>query len=156
GSLEHIRKNGVFIPKLELVLNEPIKFDYEKFHLTGGVKLSASQMDFAYGGLLEKPTANLKFYGEVENLNFRGDVTANKLGPIKLFARRKLTNNASDLIGKLYWSEQPANVFQSLFPFRNQWVITNGTIKGETSFSANAARGLMAGGHFAIRNGAVS
>ncbi|MDO9923193.1 YdbH family protein [Glaesserella parasuis] len=156
GSLDHIRKNGVFIPQTELVLDEPINFEYDKFHLTGGVKLSASQMDFAYGGLLEKPTANLKFYGEVENLNFRGDVTANKLGPIKLFARRKLTNNASDLIGKLYWSEQPANVFQSLFPFRNQWVITNGTIKGETAFSANAARGLMAGGHFAIRNGAVS
>lgn len=156
GDLTQIKKNGVTIPKMELVLNEPINFDYDKFHLTGGVTLFSPQMNFSYGGMLEKPTANLNFYGEVENLNFRGDVTANKLGPIKLFARRKLTKNASDLIGKLYWSEQPANVFQSLFPFRNQWIITNGTIKGETAFSANNERGLIAGGHFAIRNGAIS
>ncbi len=156
GNLTQIRQNGVHIPNTELKLSEPINFDYAKFHLTGGVKLSSPQVNFDYGGVLEQPTANVNFYGEVENLNFRGEVTANKLGPIKLFARRKLTKNASDLIGKLYWSEQPANVFQSLFPFRNQWVITNGTIKGETAFSANAARGLAAGGHFAIRNGAVS
>lgn len=156
GELAQINQNGVHIPKTELTLLKPIKFWYESFELDGGVRLTAPQINFAYGGELEQPTADLNFTGETENLNFKGILKAGKLGPIRLFARRHLTQNASDFIGRLYWAEQPANVFQSFFPFRNNWLITNGTIKGETAFSANAKRGLIAGGHFAIRQGAIS
>ncbi|AHG82190.1 hypothetical protein F542_14740 [Bibersteinia trehalosi USDA-ARS-USMARC-188] len=156
GELAQIKQNGITIPKTELTLQKPIKFWYERFELDGIVRLTAPKIAFDYGGELEQPTADLSFNGETENLKLKGILHAGKLGPIRLFARRHLTENASDLIGRLYWAEQPANVFQSLFPFRHHWVITQGSIKGETAFSANAKRGLIAGGHFAIRQGAVS
>ncbi|MGX2950778.1 YdbH family protein [Ursidibacter sp. B-7004-1] len=156
STLGKIQQNGVLIPYLTLNLTEPIQFAYEQFHLNGGVKLIAPKAQFSYGGELEKLSATLNVEGEVENLRLKGEVSAGKLGPIRLFARRQLTEKSSELIGRLYWSEQPANVFQPLLPFRSNWVITNGTIRGETAFSATADKGLIAGGHFAIRNGAVS
>lgn len=156
GELDQIKRNGVRIPKLELSLLEPLILAYEKWHLTGGVKLSMPQIQFDYGGELLNPTAQLQLNGEIENLSMKGEIAAGELGPIRLFARRQLTNKSSDLIGRLYWHEQPAKVFQSLFPFRSQWVITHGTIKGETAFSANAQKGVVAGGHFAVHNGAIS
>lgn len=156
GEIDKIQQHGVFIPKTELTLQEPIKFAYETFHLDGAVRLKSNKVAFDYGGELEQPTVDLQFSGETEKLGLKGEVKANQLGPIRLFASRQLTEKASNLIGRLYWIEQPSNVFQSLFPFRNQWVITSGTIKGETAFSVNADRGLIAGGHFSIRNGGVS
>lgn len=156
GDLAQIKQNGVHIPKTELTLSKPIKFWYETFKVDGALQLQSPKIAFDYGGELEQPTATLSFNGETENLNLKGEIKAGKLGPIRLFARRHLTANASDFIGRLYWAEQPADVFQSLFPFRNNWLITQGTIKGETAFSANATKGLIAGGHFSIKNGAVS
>ncbi|WP_373778205.1 YdbH family protein [Glaesserella sp.] len=156
GELGQIKRQGVFVPKTELSLSEPIHFAYQNFHLSGGITLKSPMIGFQYGGLLEKPTAALSFQGETENLQLRGSVSAGKLGPIKLFASRKLTETSSSIVGRLYWNEQSANVFQTLFPFRNNWVITNGTIKGETAFSANTERGLIAGGHFSIRHGGLS
>lgn len=156
GDLAQIKQNGVHIPNTELTLAKPIKFWYESFKVDGALQLKSPKITFDYGGELEQPTANLSFNGETENLNLKGEIRAGKLGPIRLFARRHLTENASDFIGRLYWAEQPADVFQSLFPFRNNWLITRGTIKGETAFSANATKGLIAGGHFSIKNGAIS
>lgn len=156
GDLAKIQQNGIVIPKMALKLSSPINFDYRTFQLTGGVSLNAPKIAFNYGGELEQPNAEFRFSGETENLVLNGEVKAGKLGPIRVFARRQLSATSSDLIGRLYWHEQPANVFQSLFPFRNQWLITNGTIKGETAFSANVERGLIAGGHFSIRHGSLS
>ena len=156
GDLGKIERNGVTIPKLELSLLEPLKLAYEKWHLNGGVKLDSPKIAFNYGGELEKTTAKLNVDGEIENLRMKGEIIAGKLGPIRLFARRQLNEKSSDLIGRLYWQEQPADVFQSLFPFRSNWVITRGTIRGETAFSANAQKGFVAGGHFAVRHGGMS
>lgn len=156
GSLAQIKQNGIFIPKTELTLLKPIKFYYEKFHLNGSVRLASPLIAFDYGGELLQPKLDLNFNGETENLNMNGLLSSGKLGPIRLFARRHLTADESNLVGRLYWVEQSANVFQSLFPFRNKWIITGGRIKGETAFSVNAKKGLIAGGHFAIRQGDIS
>ncbi|MCK3654545.1 hypothetical protein A4G19_01785 [Pasteurellaceae bacterium Macca] len=156
GNLAKVKQNGMLIPQTTLSLTEPIKFAYEKAHLTGGVAIKSPKIAFDYGGELERPVANLTFNGEVENLNLKGDLTAGKLGPLRFFARRELTPKASRLLGKIYWSEQPANVFQSLFPFRQNWVITGGTIKGETAFSLTPQQGFTAGGHYGIRQGSLS
>lgn len=156
GQLDKVRQNGVKIPEVALNLLEPIRYRYPYNQLTGGLELTTNKVEFTYGGALEQPTAALNFSGELENLNLKGEVSAGKLGPIRLFARRTLAQEASHLAGKLYWLEQPANVFQSLFPFRSNWLITHGAIRGETAFSINAKTGLVAGGHFAIRNGAIS
>lgn len=156
GHLAKIHRNGVRIDQTRLSLSEPIQFAYQDFQLNGGVKLSAPKVIFDYGGELIKPTARLTFNGEVENLNLKGEVTAGRLGPIRLFARRELTENQSRFKGRLYWLAQPATVFQSLFPFRQNWLITCGSVKGETAFSFEAEQGLIAGGHFSIKNGSLS
>ncbi|AAP95537.1 hypothetical protein A6046_06495 [[Haemophilus] ducreyi] len=156
GSLGNIYQKGIAIPNTELRLLEPIKFAYQKWYLAGRVQIKAPEINFDYGGQLLSPTATLQANGEIENLNLKGEIRADKIGPLKLFARRKLTQQSSTLLGRLYWKEQPANIFQSLFPFRQNWLITAGTIRGETAFSVSAANGLVTGGHFAIRNGAIS
>lgn len=156
GELGKIRTPNLTIPKLNLTLLEPLSLAYQKWHLNGGVQLEAPEIKLNYGGELVRPTATLSVNGELENLHMKGEVIADKLGPLRLFARRVLNEKSSDLIGRLYWQEQPANVFQPLIPFRSNWVITNGIVKGETAFSANAQKGLIAGGHFSVRNGGAS
>lgn len=156
GLLSEVKLDELTIPKTELVLNKIIKFDTRNLTLNGEVKLKSSEINFNYGGVLPKPEANLAFSGDIENLNFKGIINTTGLGPLRLFARRQLTAEASQIIGKLYWPEQSARGFQPLFPFHSQWVIKQGTIRGETSFSTSVKNGLVAGGHLAIRNGAIS
>ncbi|WP_301098492.1 YdbH family protein [Otariodibacter sp.] len=156
GNIGKIQQNAVLIPNTTLTLANPITFAYEVNALAGGLQLDMQKIQFDYGGEFESPTGTLNFDGKLENLRLNGEISSGKLGPIRFFARRELTPQSSNIIGKLYWAEQPADVFQSLFPIRSNWIITNGTIRGETSFSANAERGLIAGGHFAIRNGEIS
>ncbi|HHW7568185.1 TPA: YdbH family protein [Mannheimia haemolytica] len=156
GDLSSVRLDGITIPKTELTNSQAIKFNIKKFSLDGAIQLKSPEINFDYGGLLPKPQAKLAFNGELENLNFKGTVNTTELGPLRLFARRQLTADASKIIGKLYWLEQSAQGFQPLFPFRSQWIINSGTIRGETAFTASAEKGLIAGGHLAIRNGGLS
>lgn len=156
GELSSVRLDGTTIPKTELTNTQAIQFNIKKFTLDGAIQLKSPEIKFDYGGLLPKPQVKLAFNGELENLNFKGTVNTSELGPLRLFARRQLTANASQIIGKLYWLEQSAQGFQPLFPFRSQWIINNGTIRGETAFTAGTEKGLIAGGHLAIRNGGLS
>lgn len=156
GNLAELKLDGVKVPKTELALKETIKLDTEKLTLNGKVGLKSPEIRFNYGGFLPKPEATLAFNGKVENLNFQGLINTEELGPLKLFARRQLNHDASQLVGKLYWLEQSARGFQPLFPFRSQWIIKEGTIRGETAFTASAKNGLVAGGHLAIRKGGLS
>ncbi|AHG73932.1 hypothetical protein X781_17850 [Mannheimia sp. USDA-ARS-USMARC-1261] len=156
GDLSSVRLDGTTISKTELTNAQAIQFNIKKFTLDGAIQLKSPEIKFDYGGLLPKPQAKLAFSGELENLNFKGTVNTTELGPLRLFARRQLTADASQIIGKLYWLEQSAQGFQPLFPFRSQWIINNGTIRGETAFTASAEKGLIAGGHLTIRNGGLS
>lgn len=156
GDLSSVRLDGTTIPKTELTNTQAIKFNIKKFTLDGAMQLKSPEITFDYGGGLPKPQAKLAFSGELENLNFKGTISSTELGPLRLFARRQLTADASQIIGKLYWPEQSAHGFQPLFPFRSQWIINNGTIRGETAFTTSSQKGLIAGGHLAIRNGGLS
>ncbi|WP_150539384.1 YdbH family protein [Actinobacillus vicugnae] len=156
GELGKIQQRGITIPKTELSLIEPIKFAYQQWQLDGGIQIKSPEMQFAYGGKIPAPVAKLQVNGEIENLNVKGSLQADNIEPIQLFARRKLTRTASELIGRLYWREQAAKVFQPLIPFRQHWLITGGTVRGETAFSASIEKGIIAGGHFAIRNASLS
>lgn len=156
GNLGRIRQQGVTIPKTELSLLAPIDFAYEKWRLDGGLQVKSPEIRFDYGGKILVPQAKLHMNGEIENLNLRGELQAGKIGPLKLFARRKLSKDSGELIGRLYWHEQPADIFQPLLPLRKNWLITGGKIRGETAFSASLDKGLIAGGHFSIRHGTLS
>lgn len=158
GNLGKIKQYALQIPRIDLKLTMPIRYAYASDHLQGGIQMQADHLYFDYGGELPNLTAKLNFNGNVENLKFNGEVKSTDIGPLKLFARRHLAKNASssEFIGRLYWQEQPAKVFQPLFPFRQNWVVTGGIIRGETAFNFNADKGITAGGHFAVRNGAMS
>lgn len=151
ASLGAFKLNHTAVQKIDLALSKPVKFAYEKWHLMGGAEMKSAEIRFDYGGKMQDLVAKLDFNGEIEKLNFKGEVKAGSLGPLRLFARRRLNDNASEFVGKLYWHEQPAQVFQSLISKRD-WLITGGYVKGETSFSTGA-KGLQAGGHFSIKNG---
>lgn len=156
GELGKIKQSGVMLPKVTLKMTENLQFAYTKNQLTGAVQIASPSLNLDYGGNLPNPTLNLTLRGALENLNLKGIFNAKELGPLTLFARRELTQHASRFVGKLYWQEQPADVFQPLFPFRQQMIITGGTIRGETAFSSDAKNGFIAGGHFAIRSGSLS
>lgn len=159
GLMNQINHNGVNIPKTELRLTEKVKFAYEKWHLTGGAKLKSPEVAFSYGGKLIQPETDIKFSGELENLAFDGKIQAGKVGPIHLKAQRKLSEKAqfSQFSGSLKWQEQPANVFQPLIPFRQNWLITNGSVTGETHFkTVGDGSTLTASGQISIKNGEIS
>lgn len=156
AKLGQVTQNSLKIAPAVVRLSEPIQFAYQQFHLQGGVEATSPDIRFDYGGKLTPLNARLNFRGEVENLNLNGEISAGEVGPLRLFARRELTEKASRFVGKLYWKEQPLKVFQSLFPPRQNWVIKNGYVRGETAFSAGSEQGLIAGGHFAIREGSLS
>lgn len=156
GKLGKISQNSLQIAPAVLQLSEPIQFAYETFQLQGGVIARSPELRFDYGGKFHPLQATLNFNGEVENLNLNGEIAAGEVGPLRLFARRELTAQASRFVGKLYWKEQPLKVFQALLPPRQNWVIKSGYVRGETAFSAGTEQGLVAGGHFAIREGGLS
>lgn len=156
GQLGKLVLTGTQIPKIDFSLSEPIEFAYTKRQIKGEIKAISPETTFNYGGELTLPVGRLKFNGTLENFNIQGQIEAGKLGPLKLFARRSLKKGQSELVGKLYWYAQSAKVFQPLLPLRQNWIINQGTVKGETAFSANAKQGLVAGGHFSIMDGGLS
>ncbi|MBD4686808.1 hypothetical protein GUG36_14345, partial [Xanthomonas citri pv. citri] len=68
GELGKIHQQGVYIPKTELSLLEPVKFAYQKWQLDGGVQIKSPEMRFDYGGIIPSPSAKLQVNGEIENL----------------------------------------------------------------------------------------
>ncbi|QIW15615.1 hypothetical protein A4G20_04360 [Pasteurellaceae bacterium RH1A] len=156
GDLGRIKQPLFELAPMKLVLSEPIDLAYEHAYLTGGLRLTSPLLGFAYGGELKELEARLNFQGESDNLNLKGEVEAAGIAPMRLFARRQLTEQASHLNGRMYWNEQPIKAFQSLIPVRQNMVINQGRLKGETAFSYNALQGFVAGGHFSVKDGALS
>ena len=64
----------------------------------------------------------------ISNFNFAGDLKAGSLGPLDVLGVYQNTA----LSGKISWKEQSAKVFQSLFPQQWNWLIHEGSIKGQS------------------------
>lgn len=155
GELEPITLGNTHLTRSAFRLTSPVQFFYEDWVLSGGAELVADEMRFDYGGKLLRPKAKLSLSGELENLQFQGEVQASKIGAIKLNAQRQLTQDASEFVGDLQWAKQPAQVFQSLIPPRSGWVIKSGTVKGDTHFYTTP-KGLVASGQISLTNGGLS
>lgn len=158
GLLADVKRAGMVLNETQISLIKPIKFDIEKWTLTGAAKLHSPALIFDYGGKLPNTEATFDMSGEVEKLQFDGKVQAGKIGPIFVNAQRELTEQAkaSQFHGKLTWKEQPADVFQSLIPERSDWVIKAGTVTGNTVFHTKPSGGIRASGQISIKNGGIS
>ncbi len=148
-----IHTAGIHIPKAELKLSDNLRWYYEEQKLQGKMRAVAPYIELDYGGRLVKPDFTLSLEGkDITDFNLAGELTAGELGPIKIFSHYY----DQKLVGNIYWLEQSANVFQSLFPQKWNWIIQNGTIRGQTAFDITAESGIRMGGHFAIRAGEIS
>ena len=153
GYSGQINKAGVRIPKVELKLADKLRWYYEEQRIDGKMQASAPYIELAYGGRFYKPDFILSLEGkDITDFNLAGELTAGELGPIKVFSHYY----DQKLVGNIYWLEQSAKVFQSLFPNKWEWLIQEGTIRGQTAFDITTEKGIHAGGHFAIRAGDIT
>lgn len=158
GKLAKMVQYGMSVPSTVIRLAKPIRFAYRSEQLDGALALNTETAKLHYGAELPPIRAQLALSGRLGNLNLKGEIQAGEIGPIRLFARRELAKNAefSRLIGRLYWQSQPISVFMPLLPFRQNWLVTDGSVQGQTDFTLSAEEGIQAGGHFSIRHGALS
>lgn len=151
GELPKIVTDNVTLPSLQFSLTQPLLWQYQQEKLTGEALLQSAWLQFSYGGKLIKPQFLLQLNGTTpQDLRLNGILSTDKLG-LKLFARYQ----NGGISGKAYWAEQAAAGFQSLFPQDWEWLIKRGSVRGETAFSYNADNGVLAGGHFSIKQADV-
>lgn len=152
GELDHIVLDGVVIAPLKLHLLKKIQWDYQQQRLNGELTINTPSIQFDYGGQFLKPDIQLSIDGkDFTNFNLRGELTSDKLGPIRLFSSYR----EGGLRGNIYWPQQSAKVFQMLFPQPWEWLIQDGSIHGQTAFSMTPENGLTAGGHVVIQHGNI-
>lgn len=153
GELTRFALPGVKVEPLKLSLSEQVNWDYQQQQLSGALVLNTAKIQLDYGGVIPKPDISVSLAGQdFSNLNLKSELTADRLGPIKLFASYR----DGSLRGNIYWPQQSSDVFQPLFPKRWNWLIQKGTIRGQTAFSIEPEIGLIAGGHIAIENGDIT
>ena len=134
--------DGVKMAPISLELKDRLRWNYEKQHIRGLMQAKTDWIEFAYGGRFEKPVFGLGIDGKsIDHFNAAGDLKAGLLGPLDLFA----TYENNTLSGKISWKEQSAKVFQSLFPQQWEWIIHQGSIKGESDFVINGGGIAMTG-----------
>ncbi|MBE2894680.1 intermembrane phospholipid transport protein YdbH family protein [Spirabiliibacterium falconis] len=152
GQMTAFALSGVRVQPLDMTIATPIHWDYQHDSLQGGLVVSNRYIEFDYGGKFEQPSMTMTLSGkDFSHLAIKGELSANKLGPITLFARYQ----EQRLKGNIYWPVQSAKVFQSLFPPQMNWLIKQGQIRGQTAFSITPEQGVVAGGHFAIEQGRI-
>ena len=144
--------DGVKMAPLSLELKDRLRWNYEKQHIRGLMQAKTDWIEFAYGGRFEKPVFGLGIDGKsIDHFNAAGDLKAGLLGPLDLFA----TYENNTLSGKISWKEQSAKVFQSLFPQQWEWIIHQGSIKGESDFVINS-NGIAMTGIFNLHHGKIT
>lgn len=144
--------DGVKMAPLSLELKDRLRWNYEKQHIRGLMQAKTDWIEFAYSGRFEKPVFGLGIDGKsIDHFNAAGDLKAGLLGPLDLFA----TYENNTLSGKISWKEQSAKVFQSLFPQQWEWIIHQGSIKGESDFVINS-NGIAMTGIFNLHHGKIT
>ncbi len=153
ANMGQFHTSGIHVPKIDLSLKDTLRWYYEEHKLQGLLQAKIPEVRLDYGGHLLNPILDLGIDGtHIKDFNLSGNMTAGSLGPIKLFAHYR----HDELVGRVYWLEQSAKVFQPLFPQKWEWEILKGTIKGQTDFDVSTERGLQMGGHFSIHQGEIA
>ena len=137
---------------LSLELKDRLRWDYEEAHIRGLLQAKTDWIELAYGGRFVSPVFGLGIDGKsISNFNFAGDLKAGSLGPLDVLGVYQNTA----LSGKISWKEQSAKVFQSLFPQQWNWIIHEGSIKGQSEFAING-NGVKMKGELNLKNGKIT
>ena len=137
---------------LSLELKDRLRWDYEEEHIRGLLQAKTDWIELAYGGRFVSPVFGLGIDGKsISNFNFAGDLKAGSLGPLDVLGVYQNTA----LSGKISWKEQSAKVFQSLFPQQWNWLIHEGSIKGQSEFAING-NGVKMKGELNLKNGKIT
>ncbi|PVX32390.1 dicarboxylate transport [Pasteurella langaaensis DSM 22999] len=148
----NIHTAGVKMAPLSLQLKDRLRWDYVAEKIRGLAQAKTDWIEFDYGGRFVHPVFGVGIDGKsINNFNAAGALTAGTLGPLDVFAHYE--NQA--LTGNIAWKEQSADVFQTLFPQKWDWVIHQGSIKGATNFAINE-KGVSMDGALTVSNGRIS
>ena len=149
---KEVKMKEVKMAPLSLELKDRLRWDYEEEHIRGLLQAKTDWIEFAYGGRFVSPVFGLGIDGKsIGNFNFAGDLKAGSLGPLDVLG----VYQNSALSGEISWKEQSAKVFQSLFPQKWNWLIHEGSIKGQSKFVINT-NGVKIGGELNLKNGKIT
>ena len=147
-----VKMKEVKMAPLSLELKDRLRWNYEKEHIRGLLQAKTDWVELAYGGRFVSPIFGLGIEGKsINHFNLAGDLKAGELGPLDVSA----VYQNSALSGKISWKEQSAKVFQSLFPQQWNWIIHEGSIKGQSEFAING-NGVKMKGELNLKNGKIT
>ena len=149
---KEVKMKEVKMAPLSLELKDRLRWDYEEEHIRGLLQAKTDWIELAYGGRFVSPVFGLGIDGKsISNFNFAGDLKAGSLGPLDVLG----VYQNSALSGEISWKEQSAKVFQSLFPQKWNWLIHEGSIKGQSKFVINT-NGVKMGGELNLKGGKIT
>ncbi|MBE8595086.1 YdbH family protein [Xenorhabdus sp. BG5] len=118
-------------------------------NLTGDLQLSAQKTEFRSGGFLPAFDFKAMLAGESpDNFLLNGKLYSNGIGPIPFYSRW----DGKRLRGEARWPKQSLLAFQSLIPPDLGITVLGGTLYAQADFSAAKGQGLLAGGHWVVKN----
>ena len=149
-----LRYGGVRVVSPRLQLTAPLVWSRqaEAPKLTGAFALTAGTTLFSYGGRL--PALHLPFSiagTSPQNFLYQARLRAGAIGPLVLRGRW----DGERLRGEAWWASQPLAVVAPLLSPDMKMKITGGKMRAQAAFSASAASGLLAGGHWVITEGSA-
>lgn len=151
---DRVRYHSAILQKPRLILSHPLKWQRQPQAnaLQGTFQMVADRLNFNHQGHFPQPTLDLVVKG-INPADFQWKAVLNSaaMGPINLIGRW----DGQQLRGRSWWPEQSLTVFQPLIPPALQWQIRGGTLHAQVSFSATPSQGLIADGHWVVKQGAI-
>lgn len=121
----------------------------DRSSLTGDLQLSAQKTEFRSGGFLPAFDFKATLAGKSpDNFMLNGKLYSNGIGPIPFYSRW----DGERLRGEARWPRQSLLAFQSLISPDLGITVLGGTIYAQAAFSAAKGQGLLAGGHWVVKN----
>ncbi|BET96799.1 YdbH family protein [Xenorhabdus taiwanensis] len=134
-----------------LKLTNPLIWEraVDRPNLTGDLQLSAQKTEFRSGGFLPAFDFKATLAGESpDNFMLNGKLYSNGIGPIPFYGRW----DGERLRGEARWPRQSLLAFQPLIPSDLGITVLGGTVYAQAAFSAAKGQGLLAGGHWVVKN----
>ncbi|MDR0805345.1 MAG: YdbH family protein [Enterobacteriaceae bacterium] len=149
---DHLAYGMVHVDKPRLSLSAPLSWDRAADHYQADWQVHADKIAFDSGAYLPPSTLNIRFFGNnPANFQWKGDLSTDQIGPISLSGRW----DGERIRGSAWWPEQDLQVFQTLLPADLGFKIRSGKLYAQAAFSISEQQGVMAGGHWVVKNGGM-
>ncbi|MBC8949480.1 MULTISPECIES: YdbH family protein [Xenorhabdus] len=136
-------------PRLKLTNSLIWERAADRPNLTGDLQLSAQKTEFRSGVFLPAFDFKATLAGKSpDDFMLNGKLYSNGIGPIPFYGRW----DGERLRGEARWPRQSLLAFQPLIPSDLGITVLGGTIYAQAAFSAAKGQGLLAGGHWVVKN----